>query len=100
MNRQTENRTTPSDEDSLRAIARQAGVTEDVVRARHLAERLYLENGATIRDFIPLLALKHVREAFRHPAKDPAPRPPPAGPVPEAQSPRPAFMPTVQAMPE
>ncbi len=59
---------TLSDEDSLRTIALQAGVTEAMVRARHLQEKLHLENGACIRDFIPLLALKHVREIFRQPA--------------------------------
>ncbi|MGH8491515.1 MAG: DUF3562 domain-containing protein [Moraxellaceae bacterium] len=69
MKPQAENRPTRSDDDSLRAIAHLAGVTEEMVRAQHLEATLHLENGACIRDFIPLLALKHVRETFR-PAAD------------------------------
>lgn len=52
------------DEDTLLDIARLAGTTPDRVRAVYQFEWRRLEGSASIYGFIPLLALKHVREYF------------------------------------
>lgn len=59
---------TPSDITALYAIAQQAGVSLARVEACHQEEWQRLADGACIRDFIPLLALKHVRDIFQQPA--------------------------------
>lgn len=61
-------RPAPSDITALYVIAQQAGVSLARVEACHREEWQRLADGACIRDYIPLLALKHVRETFRQPA--------------------------------
>lgn len=54
------------DEDVMQSIACHAGILPDIVRAVHVQEWQRLEQEARIKDFIPLLAMKHVRERFLH----------------------------------
>lgn len=68
MKPHTGSRPTPSDITALYVIAQQAGVSLARVEACHREEWQRLADSACIRDFIPVLALKHVRDIFRHPA--------------------------------
>lgn len=67
-------RPAPSDITALYVIAQQAGVSLARVEACHREEWQRLADGACIRDYIPLLALKHVRDIFKHPAAVQRPR--------------------------
>lgn len=61
------------DEEIVQAIARDAGMVPDVVRAVHVREWQRLEQEARIKDYIPLLVMKHVREHFMHMAREEKP---------------------------
>ncbi len=55
-----------TDEQAMRDIAEHVGIAPEIVRALHAQELQRLAQQARIRDFIPLLAMKHVREFFLH----------------------------------
>ncbi|MDI1302020.1 MAG: DUF3562 domain-containing protein [bacterium] len=52
------------DEEIVQAIARDAGILPDIVREVHVREWQRLEQEARIKDYLPLLVMKHVREHF------------------------------------
>lgn len=55
-----------ADTQAMREIAEHAGIVPEVVQALYAQERQRLAQQARIQDFIPLLAMKHVREFFLH----------------------------------
>lgn len=55
-----------SDTQAMREIAEHTGIAPEIVQAVHAQELQQLAEHARIQDFIPLLAMKHVREFFLH----------------------------------